>query len=68
MPTGLTDKQQTILTIIAYTLGSLGGITAAVGVIHSDQITLIAGIISVVAGAISFGIKEGLGISPQPVK
>lgn len=61
--TGLSNKQQTILVMIAFALGSFGTVDTSVAVLQGHaELQLILGLVSILAGAISFGIKEGLGI------
>lgn len=67
MANGLTDKQQAFLSVLAYTLGSLGSVTAVLSAVKDSEIGLIAGVIVAIAGAISIGIKEGLGLPANGV-
>lgn len=62
MANGLTDKQQAFLSVLAYTFGSLGTVTSVLSVLKDSEAGLIAGIIVGALGALSIGLKEGLGL------
>lgn len=62
MGNGLTDKQQSVLAVLAYTFGSLGTVTTVISALKDSEAGLVAGVIVAVLGALSIGIKEGLGL------
>jgi hypothetical protein len=61
---GLSNTAQAALVIIAYVLGAIGLLTAAIPSQIPEPLKSYIALAFLIVGAIAYGVKEALGIQP----